>query len=62
MKDCYATTVHYLQFTAPFTGPSREGIREAAISAMDRRVTKLEDCVEDRLYDMVRLDVGNLDV
>jgi len=37
-----------------------DGLRgcEAAISAMDRRVTKLEDCVEDRLYDMVRFDVG----
>ncbi|CAE7507595.1 unnamed protein product [Symbiodinium natans] len=43
---------------SPFT--VLDGLRgcEAAISAMDRRVTKLEDCVEDRLYDMVRLDVG----
>ncbi|CAJ1405917.1 unnamed protein product [Effrenium voratum] len=25
---------------------------------MDRRVTNLEDCLEDKLYDLVRLDVN----
>eukprot|EP00930_Biecheleria_cincta_P100871 TRINITY_DN9249_c0_g4_i1.p1 TRINITY_DN9249_c0_g4~~TRINITY_DN9249_c0_g4_i1.p1 ORF type:complete len:659 (+),score=163.99 TRINITY_DN9249_c0_g4_i1:531-2507(+) len=36
-----------------------EGLRgcEVAITTLDRRVTSLEDCVEDKLYDIVR---GNL--
>lgn len=31
---------------------------EAALTAMDRRVTNLEDCLEDKLYDLVRSDVN----
>jgi len=31
---------------------------EVALTAMDRRVTNLEDCLEDKLYDLVRSDVN----
>lgn len=31
---------------------------EVALTAMDRRVTNLEDCLEDKLYDLVRMDAN----